>query len=162
MTVENAMSKCYRKIVRFQLEPVWHQVNRISIIPVHIGDIFFRLVDCPWLLIIELLVNLAEWKNKTTGFRFGHTSHSTGVSDPVWLRHVQCRGYVSAHHGKGVAHVRMDADGCGWDSIFNVQSTRLRHFKGWTWYCSLGNVHRNVELVGMHWGAVARLMLFYF
>lgn len=27
MTVENALSKCFKKIIKFQLEPVWHQVN---------------------------------------------------------------------------------------------------------------------------------------
>jgi DNA excision repair protein ERCC-4 len=26
MTVENALSKCFKKIIKFQLEPVWHQV----------------------------------------------------------------------------------------------------------------------------------------
>nr|CAG4641558.1 EOG090X03DI [Eurycercus lamellatus] len=27
MTVENALSKCFRKIIKFQLEPVWHQLS---------------------------------------------------------------------------------------------------------------------------------------
>lgn len=27
MTVENALSKCFKKIIKFQLEPVWHQVS---------------------------------------------------------------------------------------------------------------------------------------
>ena len=30
MTVENALSKCYGKIVKYQLEPVWHQVAPIT------------------------------------------------------------------------------------------------------------------------------------
>nr|CAG4650837.1 EOG090X03DI [Simocephalus serrulatus] len=27
MTVENALSKCFKKIIKFQLEPVWHQLS---------------------------------------------------------------------------------------------------------------------------------------
>ena len=29
MTVENALSKCFQKIIKFQLEPVWHQVSHL-------------------------------------------------------------------------------------------------------------------------------------
>jgi len=32
MSVENALSKSYHKIIKFQLEPVWHQVKFQEII----------------------------------------------------------------------------------------------------------------------------------
>lgn len=31
MSVENALSKSYAKIVKFQLEPVWHQVGTLDV-----------------------------------------------------------------------------------------------------------------------------------
>ena len=74
MTVENALSKSYKKIIKFQLEPVWHQVKFIfNLNFIYLQVFFFSLV---------------ERKDEAVGERFGDFAQRFDVAYALRLRNV--------------------------------------------------------------------------